>query len=82
MRWGEVVLGEGKVYSLLFANNMVLLAEREEEIRSMVERLEGYINRKSDSDCGKDYEVHESRREKKESKVELKKKGDRRGERV
>jgi len=39
-------LGEEKVYILAYADNMVLMAEGEDEMRSMMERLEKYLERK------------------------------------
>jgi len=35
-----------KIYSLAYTDDLVLLAEKEEEIRSMIERLERYLDRK------------------------------------
>lgn len=46
MKWGGVRLGERKIYTLAYADDVVLLAEKEEEMRSMMERLEGYLERK------------------------------------
>jgi len=46
VRWGGVKLGEEKVYSLLYADDMVLMAEEEEGMRSVIERLEGYLEEK------------------------------------
>lgn len=37
MKWGEVRLGE-RIYSLAYADDVVLMAEKEEELRSMMER--------------------------------------------
>lgn len=45
IKW-EVRIGKGRVYSLQYADIMVLMAEGENEIRSMMERLEGYLDRK------------------------------------
>lgn len=39
-------IGEGKVYTMQYADNMVLVAEGKNEMRSMVERLERYLDRK------------------------------------
>jgi len=47
VRWGGVQLGGGRIYSLAYADNIVLLAEEEREMRSMIERLEVYLERKS-----------------------------------
>lgn len=44
VKWG-VKLGEGRIYTLAYAD-MMLLAENEEEMRSMIERLEVYLDRK------------------------------------
>lgn len=46
VKWGGTRIGEERVYSLLYADDMVLIAEKEEEMKSMLERLEGYINSK------------------------------------
>lgn len=35
------------MYTLLYADDMVLLAENENEIRSMIERLEEYLRKKN-----------------------------------
>lgn len=39
-------VGRKKVYSLQYADDIVLMAEEEDEMRSMVEWLEGYLDRK------------------------------------
>lgn len=46
VKWRGTRIGEERVYSLLYADDMVLIAEKEEEMKSMLERLEGYIDRK------------------------------------
>lgn len=43
---GEVKSGENRTYTLTYADDMVLLAGNEEEMRSMIERLEEYLERK------------------------------------
>lgn len=43
MKWGGVRLGEDRVYTLAYADDMVLVAEGENEMRSMIERLEDYL---------------------------------------
>ena len=45
-RWGGVRLGERKIYSLSYADDMVLMAEDEEGMKAMIMRLEGYLGRK------------------------------------
>lgn len=46
VKWGGTRIGEERVYSLLYADDMVLIAEKKVEMKSMLERLEGYIDRK------------------------------------
>lgn len=46
MKWKEVKLGEEKVYSLAYADNMVLLEEEKNEMRSIIRRLEEYLEQK------------------------------------
>lgn len=45
VKWGGTRIGEEKVYSLLYADDMVLIVEKE-EMKSMLERLEGYRDKK------------------------------------
>lgn len=42
-----VRLGEGRVYTLSYADDIVLLAESEDEMKSMMERLEVYLEEKN-----------------------------------
>lgn len=44
--WGGIKLGKEKVYFLSYADNMMLLAEEEDKMRKLLERLEGYLNKK------------------------------------
>ncbi|XP_071579341.1 uncharacterized protein [Temnothorax nylanderi] len=46
VKWGGVVLGGRRVYTLAYADDIVLLAEDEDQMRSMLERMEGYLSRK------------------------------------
>jgi len=46
IKWGGIKIGERRVYTLSYADDMVLLAENEGEMRSMLERLERYLDRK------------------------------------
>ncbi|XP_067207866.1 golgin subfamily A member 6-like protein 22 [Linepithema humile] len=43
---GGVKLRGNRIYSLAYADDMVLVAEEEEEVRGMMERLERYLERK------------------------------------
>lgn len=45
VKWERAKLGENKIYTLAYADDMVLLAENEKEMRSMIERLQGYLER-------------------------------------
>jgi len=47
MRWEGVKLGGRKLYNLAYADDIVLMADKEEEMRSMIERLEKYLEGKS-----------------------------------
>ncbi|KAL6419260.1 hypothetical protein ACFW04_013990 [Cataglyphis niger] len=44
--WGGVKLGEMRIYILANADDVVLIAEEEDGMRSMIERLEGYLEKK------------------------------------
>lgn len=46
VKWGGTRIGEERVYSLLYADDMVLIVKKEEEMKSMLERLEGYRDKK------------------------------------
>ena len=45
-RWGGVRLGEGRVYTLAYADDVVLMAEDEGGMRCMMERLGRYLEEK------------------------------------
>ncbi|XP_067217103.1 LINE-1 retrotransposable element ORF2 protein [Linepithema humile] len=47
VKWGGVKLRGRKIYSLAYADDMVLIAEEEEEMKGMMERLERYLDRKN-----------------------------------
>ncbi|XP_039303441.1 uncharacterized protein LOC120357339 [Solenopsis invicta] len=81
---GRVKLGEEKVYSLSYADDTVLLAEEEDDMRSILVRLERYLD-------GKGLELNVSKTrimrfrkggEEKESDLEMERKGNRRGKRI
>lgn len=42
--WGRCHIGREKVYSLIYADDMVLLVEEERKMRSMMERLERFLD--------------------------------------
>jgi len=56
-RWGGVRLMEEKVYTLAYAGDLVLLAEEEEGMRSIMARLEGYIRGKDKRRTVKNFKV-------------------------
>lgn len=43
VRWGGVKLEGEKIYSLVYADDVVLLAEDEAEMKNIMERLEKYL---------------------------------------
>ncbi|XP_071568694.1 uncharacterized protein [Temnothorax nylanderi] len=46
VKWGGIRLGGKRIYTLAYADDVVLIAEDEDQMRSMLERLEGYLGRK------------------------------------
>lgn len=46
VKWGRVKIRSDRVYTLSYADDVVLLAEEEGDMRTMIERLEGYLERK------------------------------------
>lgn len=46
VKWAGVRLEEDRMYSLIYADDVVLLAENEGNMRSMIEKLKGYMYRK------------------------------------
>lgn len=45
VKLGRVTLGEKRIFTLSYADNMVLIAEGKDEMRSIIKRLEGYMDR-------------------------------------
>lgn len=45
--WGRIRLKKRKIYTLVYADDMTLLADDEENLKEMMERLEKYLDRKS-----------------------------------
>lgn len=77
VRWEGVTLREGKVFTLSYVDDTVLIVEGEDETRSMIERIEGYMDKKGlDVNVGKTKIVRFRKREKKEGKMEMEGKGD------
>lgn len=48
-RWGGVKLGDRKIYTLAYADDVVLVAEKEEGMRAMIVRMERYLEGKDTS---------------------------------
>jgi len=46
VKWGGIKIGEERVFSLLYADDMVLMVEEKEGMRSVIERLEDYLEGK------------------------------------
>lgn len=44
--WGGVRMRESKIYTLAYADDIVMMAEEEREMKSMLEKLEGYMEGK------------------------------------
>lgn len=47
VRWGGIKLGKDRIVTLLYANYLVVLAENEDEMRSVMDRLEEYLKKKN-----------------------------------
>jgi len=45
-RWRRTRLGEEKIYTLMYGDDIVLLAEKEQEMKALVSRLEKYLDEK------------------------------------
>ncbi|KMQ86416.1 hypothetical protein RF55_14592 [Lasius niger] len=43
---GRVRLGDERIWTLAYADDVVLISKEEDGMRSMIERLEGYLERK------------------------------------
>lgn len=82
LKRGGVKLEEEKVFCLAYADDMVLLAENEEGMVHMIEKLKGYIDKKRlEVNVGKTKVMRfKRRREEKSGKVEVEGEGDRGGE--
>ena len=53
-KWGGVRVGQKRICTLAYADDVVVLAEREEQMDSMIRRLEGYFQKKKTrGQCGK-----------------------------
>lgn len=46
VKWGGTKIGGKRIYTLAYADDLVLLTENEEEMKSSIVRLEGYLERK------------------------------------
>jgi len=46
VKWGGIKIGERRVYTLVYTDDIVLFAEDEDGIRSMMARLEEYMEKK------------------------------------
>jgi len=81
---GGMKLGEGELYSLLYADDTMLVAEEKRELKSMTERLESYLERKRlEINVAKTKIMRFRRREGDwQKKMEVERRKDRRSERV
>lgn len=46
VKWGSVRLKDGRVYTLAYAADMVFIAKKKDEMRSMMDRLKKYLGKK------------------------------------
>lgn len=46
VKWGGVKIGDKRIYTLAYADDIVLLMEEEKGMRTMIGRLEEYLDRK------------------------------------
>jgi hypothetical protein len=46
IKWGRIKIGDKKVYTLAYADDIMLLSEDEEGMRSMIGRLDEYLEKK------------------------------------
>lgn len=46
VKWGGVAIEEKRIYSLAYADDIVMLVGREEDMKSMIERLKNYLDKK------------------------------------
>jgi len=44
--WGGIRLGEERTYTLMYADDIVLMAEEKQGMRSLISKMEGYLDRK------------------------------------
>jgi len=47
VKWGGMKIGEEKIYGLAYADDIVILTEKNEKMGNMIERLEGYLEKKN-----------------------------------
>ncbi|KMQ87820.1 hypothetical protein RF55_12808 [Lasius niger] len=45
-RWGGLKLKDRKIYTLMYADDIVVMAEEEHGVKALVSRLERYLDRK------------------------------------
>ena len=46
VKWREIRLGEKRIYSLQYVDDVVLMVKKEGEMKNMLEKLERYLDRK------------------------------------
>lgn len=73
------------MYTLVYANDVVLVAEEEGEIKSMMERLENYLDKKSvkyKENKNNEISKKKRKRENEKDRMEIKKRKNRGGQEV
>lgn len=76
VKWRRVRLGVGRVYTMAYVDDVVMLVESE-EMKSVIERLKQYLDRKKLETNRKDenYEIQEGRWKRREKRLEREGKG-------
>lgn len=81
MKWGGMKLGEEKVYTLSYADDMVLIVENKDEMKNMLERLKDYLQSKNlELNSNKKFEnnkIQKRGRENGKKRVEMEREKDR-----
>lgn len=46
VKWGGMSIEGKRIYSLAYADDIVILADKEEDMKSMIKKLENYLDKK------------------------------------
>lgn len=84
-KMGGMKLGEGKVFTLSYADDIVIISEEEQDMRAMMNRLERYLERKGlelNEEKTKVMRFRKGGRRSKKNRLKMEGKEDRRSERI